>query len=75
MVKKEKDGDTGKTHVISIYIFVHIHFVSCEHLLLMIFLIYQCFTQKKRKGKGKRNTTQYVLDTTMGKNANSVNKT
>jgi len=33
MVKKEKDGDTGKTHVISIYIFVHIHFVYCEHLL------------------------------------------
>jgi hypothetical protein len=33
MVKKEKDGDTGKKHVISIYIFVHIHVVYCEHLL------------------------------------------
>jgi hypothetical protein len=25
--EKDKDGDTGKKHVISIHIFVHIHFV------------------------------------------------
>jgi hypothetical protein len=68
MGKKEKDGDTGKTHVISIYIFVHIHFVCCEHLLLMIFLIYQCFTQKKKKRKRKKKHNTICVGHHYGQN-------